>query len=84
MILPRPTSSAIKVTGKRRQKLIRSPERLRKNTTNRPKKKKTLLSHLKANLGKEASEADVTGLLEKLIKFGHIKIDDKEGVSYHL
>ena len=59
-------------------------DRLRKHTTNRPKKKKTLLSHLKAKLSKEASEADATGLLEKLIKVGHIKIDDKEGVSYQL
>ena len=59
-------------------------DRLRKHTTNRPKEKKTLLSHLKANLGVEASEADATRLLEKLIKAGHIKIDDKEGVSYQL
>ena len=59
-------------------------DRLRKHTTNLPKKKKTLLSHLKANLGMEASEADATRLLEKIIKAGHIKIDDKEGVSYQL
>ncbi len=32
----------------------------------------------------EASEADATRLLEKIIKAGHIKIDDKEGVSYQL
>ena len=57
-------------------------DRLRKHTTNRPKKKKTLLSHLKANLGKEASDADATQLLEKLIKAGRIEIDDKEAVSY--
>ena len=49
-----------------------------------PEKEKTLLSHLKANLGMEASEADATRLLEKIIKAGHIKIDDKEGVSYQL
>ena len=57
-------------------------DRLRKHTTNRPKKKKTLLSHLKANLGKEASDADASQLLEKLIKAGRIEIDDKEAVSY--
>ena len=59
-------------------------DRLRKHTTNRPKKEKTLLSHLKANLGTEASEADATRLLEKLIKPGYIKIDDKESVSYQI
>ena len=59
-------------------------DRLRKHTTNRPKKKKTLLSHLKANLGKEASEADATQLLEKLIKAGRIEIDDKESVIYQV
>ena len=59
-------------------------DRLRKHTTNRPKKEKTLLSHLKANLGMEASEADATRLLEKLIKAGYIKIDDKESVSYQI
>lgn len=59
-------------------------DRLRKHTTNRPKKKKTLLSHLKANLGKEGSDADATQLLEKLIKAGHIEIDDKEGVTYQV
>jgi len=59
-------------------------DRLRKHTTNRPKKKKTLLSHLKANLGKEASDADAAQLLEKLIKAGRIEIDDKEGVTYRV
>ena len=59
-------------------------ELLRKHTTNRPKKKKTLLSHLKASLGKEANEADAIKLLENLIKAGRIEIDDKEGVAYNL
>lgn len=59
-------------------------ERLRKHTTNRPKKKKTLLSHLKASLGKEASEADAIELLDNLIKAGRMEIDDKEGVAYYL
>ena len=59
-------------------------ERLRKHTTNRPKKKRTLLSHLKSNLDKEATKADTTQLLEMLIKAEHIKIDDKKGVTYHV
>ncbi len=59
-------------------------DRLRKHTTNRPKKKKTLLSHLKANLGKDASDADAIQLLEMLINAGRIALDDKEGVGYQV
>ena len=57
-------------------------ERLRKHATNRPKKKKTMLSHLKANLGKQATEAQAAKLLDKLVKAGHVVIDDKENVTY--
>ena len=57
-------------------------ERLRKNISNRPKKKKTLLSHIKNGLALDATEAQAARLLDKLIKAGHVAIDDKEGVSY--
>lgn len=59
-------------------------ERLRKNVTNRPKKKKTLLSHLKSQLGKEATDADVAILIGKLQKAGHVIIGDKDSVTYHV
>jgi len=59
-------------------------ERLWKNVTNRPKKKKTLISHLKSILGKGATEADATKLLEKLREARHLSIDDKDAVTYHL
>ena len=58
-------------------------EHLRKNVANRPKRKKTLLSHLKSQLGKDATDADAAGLLEKLQKAGHISIGDKDAVTYH-
>ena len=57
---------------------------LRKNTTNRPKKKKSLLAHLKSTLGKDGTDAAAMTLLEKLKKGKHIGIDDKDGVSYLL
>lgn len=72
------------VAGGLADQLPRVLERLRKHTTNRPKKKKTLLSHLKSNLGKEATDADVTNLLEQLIKAERIMIDDKESVTYYV
>jgi len=63
--------------------LNRVLEHLRKNVANRPKRKKTLLSHLKSQLGKDATDADAAGLLEKLQKAGHISIGDKDAVTYH-
>jgi hypothetical protein len=62
--------------------LRRALEHLRKNATNRPKKKKTLLSHLKSMLGKNATEADATNLFEKLHQAGHLSIGDKDAVTY--
>jgi hypothetical protein len=37
---------------------------------------------LNSNLGKQASEAQAAKLLDKLIKAGHVVIDDKKSVSY--
>lgn len=59
-------------------------EILRKNATNRPKKKKTLLAHLKSHLGKDGTDAAAMSLLEKLRKAKHIGIDEKEAVTYTL
>jgi hypothetical protein len=59
-------------------------ERLRKHSNNRPKKKRTLLSHLKSTLGKDATDADASGLLEKLVNAKKISIDAKDGVTYHV
>jgi hypothetical protein len=64
--------------------LTRVLERLRKNVTNRPKKKKTLLSHLKSTLGKDATEADAVKLLGMLLQAGHLRIDAKDAVTYHV
>lgn len=57
---------------------------LRKNVANRPKLKKTLLSHLKSHLGKDATDADAASLLEKLQKFGHVSIGAKDAAAYHV
>lgn len=59
-------------------------EHLRKNTTNRPKRKTTLASHLLAHLGKNSTEAAVSELVENLVKAGHLTIADKGTVSYNL
>ena len=75
---PKPSSAAPE------DLLTRVLTHLRKNTSNRPKRKKTLLSHLAGLCGKTATEADMNELIEKLHKAGHLKIGDKEAVTYHL
>jgi hypothetical protein len=61
----------------------RALEHLRKQAPNRPKRKKTLISHLRAFCGKAATEADVMSLIESLGKAGHLTIGDKDAVTYH-
>jgi hypothetical protein len=56
---------------------------LRKNANNRPKRKKTLVSHLLAVSGKTATEADVMNLIEGLRQAGHLTIGDRDAVTYH-
>ena len=57
---------------------------LRRNTTNRPKRKKTLVSHLRAFAGKAVTEADVLDFVEKLRAAGHLSIGEKDAVTYHV
>jgi hypothetical protein len=62
----------------------RALERLRKNVNNRPKKKKTLLSHLKSGLGKDATELEAINLVESLRVAGYLSIGDNDAVTYHV
>ena len=64
--------------------LTRVLAHLRKNTTNRPKRQKTLISHLLALAGKTATEADISTLIQKLIKAKYLSLSDKDAVAYHL
>jgi hypothetical protein len=59
-------------------------ERLKKGGNNRPKRKESLISHLKAQLGSTSTESQANVLLEKLRKQGHLEISDKDEVTYHL
>jgi hypothetical protein len=64
--------------------LARVLEHLRRNTTNRPKRKRTLVSHLRAFAGKTATEADVLDLVERLREAGHLSIGEKDAVTFHV
>lgn len=62
--------------------LSRVLQHFRKHATNRPKRKKTLISHLRAISGKDATETDVMELIEKLRQAGHLSIGEKDAVTY--
>lgn len=57
---------------------------LRKNNSNRPKRLKTLESHLFAFSGKNATEEAVARIIAKLQKAGHISLDEKDAVTYDI
>jgi hypothetical protein len=59
-------------------------ENLRKTEKNRPKRKKTLLSHSLSFLGKGVSAAKCEQVVEELSVSGYLMIDDKGVVTYKL
>ncbi len=59
-------------------------EKLGKNKTNRPKRKKTLLSHINSYFGNKLTEAELEDMVLKLTASGIIEIGEKGGVTYHI
>lgn len=59
-------------------------EHLRKIKTNRPKKKKTLISNLRGFVDDTVDESGILNVIEKLQEVGYVKIGDKEVVAYYL
>lgn len=59
-------------------------EHLRKHPDTRPRTKKKLVSFLIAYLGHKITEGEVLTLIENLGQAGHLFIDDKDKVTYHL
>jgi hypothetical protein len=57
---------------------------LRKQVKNRPKKRKSLVSHLTTFHGKRRSATEVEALIAGLTNLGHITIDGKDAVTYSL
>jgi hypothetical protein len=64
--------------------LIRVVEHLRKNSTNRPRTKRRLVSNLLARFGNEITEVEVQGVIEHLSRVAYISIDVREAVTYQL
>lgn len=59
-------------------------EHLRKPVTNRPRTEKKFLSYLVAYLGHNITEAEALDLIHHLSQAGHLAIDEKGAVTYHL
>ena len=57
---------------------------LRKPGTKRPGTNAKLTSYLISHLGKKLTEADALKLINMLSQAGHLVIDDKGKVIYHL
>ena len=57
---------------------------LRKHANNRPKRKKTLVTHLTDAFLKSTNGNEVEELIESLTQAGHIQIADKGSVTYTL
>ncbi len=62
----------------------RAVAHLSRNASNRPKKQATLVSHFRSMLGKDATDAAAQALVEQLRTAGHLSIDAKNAVTYHL
>jgi hypothetical protein len=56
---------------------------LRKLVTNRPKRKKILISHLHARFDKTATDAVMLDLVTRFEKAHLLSIDEKDAVTYH-
>ena len=57
---------------------------LREHPKNRPTRKTTLVPHLLTVLGNKITEADVLALINTLGQAGHLTIEDKGRVLYHI
>ena len=81
---PAPTPPKPSAPPATNDSLTRALTHLGKNTKNRPKRNRTLESHLLDHFGKGATAEAITTLIERLKQDGHISIDEKGAVSYHL
>lgn len=59
-------------------------EYLRKPTTNRPRTKAKLTSHLVTHLANKVAQSEVLKLITRFAQSGKLIIDEKEKITYHL
>jgi len=82
---PKPVPKAAAPSAPKKPNLFEeSLKHLRKRDDKNPKTRKKLMSDLKAHLGKDATDAQVEKVIQKLIKDGHVSFDEKDKATYHL
>ena len=79
--LPPPRPKAVPAMSENALRLL---DHFRKNTSNRPRKKKTLIAHAISFLGNKIPPAKAETLVDELTRFGHISINEKGVLSYKL
>ncbi|MES2467541.1 MAG: PIN domain-containing protein [Verrucomicrobiota bacterium] len=62
--------------------LERALEHLRRHPDNRPKRRETLVSHVRSLLGKSATETEALDVVTELEKGGHLILEEKDRVNY--
>jgi hypothetical protein len=56
--------------------------RLRRNITNRPKRKRTLLAHMQSHFANKLTGPELNRIVDALVRRGTIAIDEKDKVTY--
>ena len=78
---PKPKPQPPSIQDEREAKVL---EHLRKASTKRPRSRGKLVSYLVAHLGHKITEAEALQLVEHVSQAGHLFIDDKGTVTYHM
>jgi hypothetical protein len=83
---PAPTSTAVKPAAppSSPSAMAAMLKNLRAYPDDRPKRKATLIRFVKAQLGKQATEEMAVDIVEELRQAGHLDINEKGAVTYHL
>lgn len=80
----KPMPAQPKVTPSEADLEARVLEHLRTHPNNRPRRKTTLISHLRTLLGNKRSGVEAERIIEDLSHAGHVTINDKGAVTYRL
>lgn len=62
----------------------RALDRLREPSATFPKNKKKMVSYLVAYFGRKITEAQALNIIETLHQAGHVAVDEKDRIAYHL
>jgi len=86
--IPRPASPAPGAPRRNRRGLSEDATRLldhlQRHPSSRPRRKRTLVSHSVSHLGQKHRPEEVERVVDELTSAGHLSINEKELITYHL